>query len=41
MSSQREYSMVFEEKLDGEDIDLCLPNTKVSDAGLEDFTSCQ
>ncbi|KAL3486850.1 putative GPI anchored protein [Aspergillus germanicus] len=39
--AEREYSLVFGKKLKGEKIALCLPQKKVPDAGLEDFTYCQ
>ncbi|KAK3181672.1 hypothetical protein K4F52_007050 [Lecanicillium sp. MT-2017a] len=37
--ANREYSRVFK-NIKGEDIDLCLPDAKVPDAGLDDFTQC-
>jgi len=37
---QREYGAVFK-SLKGENINLCLPNEKVPDAGLVDYTDCQ
>ncbi|KAF4975734.1 hypothetical protein FZEAL_7510 [Fusarium zealandicum] len=39
--TEREHVRVFGRKLKGEDIDLCLPEYKVPDAGLKDFTLCQ
>ncbi|KAH7309627.1 putative GPI anchored protein [Stachybotrys elegans] len=36
---KREYSSEFGE-VKGEDVELCLPNTSVPHAGLEDFTLC-
>ena len=37
---QREYSLVFDGEIKGEDIELCLPSVQVPDVGLEDFTEC-
>ncbi|OIW24776.1 putative GPI anchored protein [Coniochaeta ligniaria NRRL 30616] len=37
--TQREYSRVFK-NLKGENIDLCLPEESIPDAGLVDFTLC-
>ncbi|KAG9251090.1 putative GPI anchored protein [Emericellopsis atlantica] len=38
--AEREYSMVFGDELEGEDVELCLPSVPITDAGLDDFTSC-
>lgn len=37
--TQREYGMVFKE-LKGENVALCLPNAKIPDRGLVDYTNC-
>jgi len=39
--AQREYSMVFNNALKGEDIPLCLPTVAVPRVGLIDYTSCK
>ena len=36
---QNEYSSVFKD-LKGENVNFCLPEETVPDAGLEDFTLC-
>lgn len=37
---QDEYGRVFNGKLLGEDVQLCLPKDTIPDKGLVDFTSC-
>jgi hypothetical protein len=37
---QKAYSSVFTEELQGENVEFCLPDETIVDAGLEDFTWC-
>lgn len=39
--TQREHELVFKAALDGEDLDLCLPNAGVPTTHLEDYESCR
>jgi hypothetical protein len=38
--TQDQYSHVFGDKLNGEDVSLCLPKAAIPDAGVMDFTAC-
>ncbi|KAM5380058.1 hypothetical protein ACJZ2D_003705 [Fusarium nematophilum] len=38
--AEGEHLRVFGTELKGEDVELCLPEAKVPDAGLQDFTAC-
>lgn len=37
--TQREHERVFT-RLQGEDVALCLPEARVPDTGLEDYSAC-
>lgn len=40
--SQREYTLAFGDRLEGEDVELCLPNVGVPDTGkVVDYESCR